>query len=229
MSGRRTSGTSRRSLGVQVLAHPEGPERHLDAARQKLPRDIFAAQLPRNYPHHRGNFEREKNVLYCGGEVILEAFYETIWARVIESQKLPRDSGESIFAARHQYVSQGPLGRELKNIYHHHPESKKRNSSEQKSGSIQPYGRYGNAGKTSNTISTIAILWPVKAIFEKRAATVEVDTFFSPVAVFSFIFWGKSQFKKCLGKHMEVPDILLPDICGLPPCQVCFVTKGSKA
>ena len=31
-------------------------------------------------------------------------------------------------------------------------------------------------GKTSTTISTIAILWPVKAIFEKRAATVEVDT-----------------------------------------------------
>ena len=31
--------------------------------------------------------------------------------RVIASQKLPRDSGESIFAARHQDVSQGPLGR----------------------------------------------------------------------------------------------------------------------
>ena len=45
------------------------------------------------------------------------------------------------------------------------------------SGVIDPYGRYGNAGKT---ISTIAILWPVKAIFEKRAATVEVDTFILP-------------------------------------------------
>ena len=31
--------------------------------------------------------------------------------RVIASQKLPRDSGVSIFAARHQSVSQGPLGR----------------------------------------------------------------------------------------------------------------------
>ena len=31
-------------------------------------------------------------------------------ARVIESQKLPRDNRESIFAARHQDVSQGPLG-----------------------------------------------------------------------------------------------------------------------
>ena len=35
--------------------------------------------------------------------------------RVIASQKLPRDSGESIFAARHQDVSQGPLGFQLGN------------------------------------------------------------------------------------------------------------------
>ena len=70
--------------------------------------------------------------------------------------------------------------RELKNIYHHHPEGKKINSSEGNSRSIQPYGRYGNAGKASKTISTKAILWPVKAVFEKRAATVEVDTFISP-------------------------------------------------
>ena len=35
------------------------------------------------------------------------------------------------------------------------------------------------------------------------------------LAVFSFISWGKSQFKKCLGKRLEVPDILLPDIRGL--------------
>ena len=66
--------------------------------------------------------------------------------------------------------------RELKNIYHHHPERKKRKSSEGTLGSVHPYGRYGNAGKTSKTISTIAILWPVKAIFEKRAAMVQVDT-----------------------------------------------------
>ena len=48
------------------------------------------------------------------------------------------------------------------------------------------YGRYGNAGKTSKTISTIALLWPLKAIFEKRAATVEVDTFISPGMNFGF-------------------------------------------
>ena len=38
--------------------------------------------------------------------------------------------------------------KELKNIYHHHPESKKRKSSEANSGSIHPYGRYENAVKT---------------------------------------------------------------------------------
>ena len=70
--------------------------------------------------------------------------------------------------------------RELRNIDHHHPESKKRKSSEGKPCSVQPYGRYADACKTNKTMSTIAILWPVKAIFEKRAATVEIETFISP-------------------------------------------------
>ena len=72
---------------------------------------------------------------------------------------------------------------ELRNIYHPHPESKKRRSSEANSGSIHPYGRYENAVKTRKTISTIAILWPFKAIFEKRAATAEVDTLISPALI----------------------------------------------
>ena len=37
--------------------------------------------------------------------------------------------------------------------------------------------------KTSKTISTIAMLSPVKTIFEKRAATVEVDTSIYPAFV----------------------------------------------
>ena len=62
---------------------------------------------------------------------------------------------------------------ELTNIYHHHhPERKKRKSSEANCGSIHPYSRYGNAVQTRKTISTIAILWLVKAILEKRAAAV---------------------------------------------------------
>ena len=39
--------------------------------------------------------------------------------------------------------------------------------------------------KTRINISTIAIIWPVKAIFEKRAATVEVDTLISPATNFN--------------------------------------------
>ena len=35
----------------------------------------------------------------------------------------------------------------------------------------------------------MAILWPVKVIFEKRAATMEVDTFFSPAV------WGSPTAK----------------------------------
>ena len=34
---------------------------------------------------------------------------DNLVARVFASQKLPRDSGETIFAARQQSVSQGPL------------------------------------------------------------------------------------------------------------------------
>ena len=69
--------------------------------------------------------------------------------------------------------NQGPKARgcenpALRHIYHHHPESKRRKSSDLNPGSIHPYSRYGNAGKTSKTISTIAILWPVKAIFREE-------------------------------------------------------------
>ena len=106
-----------RSSGTQPLLEESAQETQRARRGILMPRGkncretIFAAQLLRNYPHHGGNFEREKNVLCCGGEAIWEAFYETTWARVIESQKLPRESGESIFAARHQDASQGPLGR----------------------------------------------------------------------------------------------------------------------
>ena len=63
------------------------------------------------------------------------------------------------------------------------PESKKRKSSGVHSGSIHPYRRYGKALKTRESRPTIAILLPVKAVFEKRAAAVEVDyhTLISPV------------------------------------------------
>ena len=72
---------------------------------------IFVSQLPRNCPHRGGNFASGKNVLYCGERQFGRHFKRQFGRRVNASQKLPRDSGESIFAARQQDVSQGPLGR----------------------------------------------------------------------------------------------------------------------
>ena len=48
----------------------------------------------------------------------------------------------------------------------------------------------------------MAILWPVKAIFEKRAATVEVDIFISPaINVCNLLV-----HRKCLMKAPEVHE-----------------------
>ena len=94
--------------------------------------------------------------------------------------------------------------RELRNIYHHHPESKKKKSSEGNSGSIHAYGRYGNPGKTSQTICTIAILWPVNAIFETVAA-VEVDTFISLHMDFSRNDARKSSFSQTHTHTNSIP------------------------
>ena len=71
---------------------------------------------------------------------------------------------------------------ELRNIYHHHPESKKRKSSEANCGSIHPYGRYEHAVKKLGK----PYLYHGDSLacqgqrIEKRAATVEVDTLISP-------------------------------------------------
>ena len=46
-----------------------------------------------------------------------------------------------------------------------------------------------NAGKTSKTRSTLAILWLVKEIFEKSATTVEVGTFTSPGECLHYVFF----------------------------------------
>ena len=47
------------------------------------------------------------------------------------------------------------------------------------SGPIHPYFRYEKGWKTSKTMSAIATSWHDKAMFEKRAAMVEVDMFHS--------------------------------------------------
>ena len=54
---------------------PQRARRGILTPRGKNCREtIFAAQLPRNYPHHGVNFERGKNVRSWGGEAIWEAF-----------------------------------------------------------------------------------------------------------------------------------------------------------
>ena len=58
---------------------------------------------------------KEEKMPSVVGERQFWRYYRRHWARVIASQKLSRDSGESIFAARHQGVSQGPLGLAEKN------------------------------------------------------------------------------------------------------------------
>ena len=46
------------------------------------------------YPHRRCDTERGTSLL--GGDVIWEAFQETIWVRAIASQNLPRGNWETI-------------------------------------------------------------------------------------------------------------------------------------
>ena len=39
--------------------------------------------------------------------------------------------------------------------------------------------------------------------------------------------WGKSQFEKCLGKRLEVPDILLPDVRDQPSRLLAIISGFS--
>ena len=56
-------------------SHTQRARRGILMPRGKYCREtIFAAQLPRNYPHRGGNFGRGKIALSYGGEAIWEAF-----------------------------------------------------------------------------------------------------------------------------------------------------------
>ena len=79
-------------------------------SRDKIAARQFLSPTCLAITHAAGVILKEKNALSCERETAWEAFQETIRARVIESQKLSRDSGETIFTVRHQGVSQGPLG-----------------------------------------------------------------------------------------------------------------------
>ena len=63
--------------GTVGAVFPNGPcetSRFLMSRGKNCPVTIFVSQLPRNYPHRRGNFERGKNALSCGEETVWEAF-----------------------------------------------------------------------------------------------------------------------------------------------------------
>ena len=103
--------------GVLGTPNPEGPERHLDAARQKLPRDNFCRSVAaRQLPSPRGQFWKRKNCpLLWGRGNLGEAFWEAISVRVIARLKNCRETpwGVNFWLARHQDASQGPLGNSL--------------------------------------------------------------------------------------------------------------------
>ena len=80
-----------------LCSQPRGPREASTCPEEKLARDKFCRSIALT----AGAILKEEKRLSCGGEAIWEAFKETIWARVIASQKMPRGSGESIFAARH--------------------------------------------------------------------------------------------------------------------------------
>ena len=93
-----------------VRNFPEGTERHLNAGRQNCRETNFTAQLQCSHPHRMGSFEASKKSSLVGERQFGRHFKKQLGEGVIASQKLPRDISESIFAARHQDVSQGPLG-----------------------------------------------------------------------------------------------------------------------
>ena len=87
-----------------------GQQRQIDVAGQKIAARQFLSLTCLAITLTAGLILKEdKKPSLVGGERVWEAFQETIWARVVASQKLLRDSGETIFAARHQSVSQGVL------------------------------------------------------------------------------------------------------------------------
>ena len=92
---------------------PVGQKRHLDdVAGQKLLRDSFCLSIWLATALTTGVIlKRGKEALSCGARASLVGNLGEIGAKVIASQILSRDSGEAVFATRHQGVSQGPLGR----------------------------------------------------------------------------------------------------------------------
>ena len=88
----------------KAISGLEGPERHLDAARQKLPRDNFCRSIGVQLPSPPGAILKDEKISSIVGRGNLGGILRDTLGEGNRESKLPRDSGESIFAARHQDV-----------------------------------------------------------------------------------------------------------------------------
>ena len=70
---------------------------------------MFVSRLPRDYPHRGGNFERGKMPSLVGGRQFGRHFRRQFGRRQLRVKNCLETMG-TIFATRHQDVSQGPLG-----------------------------------------------------------------------------------------------------------------------
>ena len=88
----------------------------------------------------------------------------------------------SILSYRYLVNCEGPSARNWENDLPPPPPRDQKKSLQR--GSLAPstpYNSYENAGEASIARFTTTILWPVKVIFKKKAAMVEVDTCTSPI------------------------------------------------
>ena len=95
-----------------LVESPEGPERHLNAARQKLPRANLCPLICHAItPPATGAIVKEEQLLSLVGErQFRRHFKEMIWLRAFPSQKLPWDNGESFFCRKAYRCLAGPSG-----------------------------------------------------------------------------------------------------------------------
>ena len=93
---------------LSLISFPVGQKKNLDVAGQKLSNILSLNCLSITLTAGVILKEEKCRLLSCGGTV-WEGFQETIWARIIASQKLSQDSGETTFALRDIKVSRRAL------------------------------------------------------------------------------------------------------------------------
>ena len=109
----------------------------------------------------------------------------TIWARVIASQKLPRDSGETIFAARHQSRALWELAGKFRR-------------SQELGKSKRGLTNGGLSPKFSEKIGQ-------KSFRENRALSGLIGTFSGAIGAFSGLIGTDSSAPHSRGEAAEIP------------------------